>query len=260
MQGARSRNDFSGRSSGAPVLEQLSIASQRGDRAWRRPLMVGLLLAVAIHLAIVLLFRVVPIPEAPTSAAGPRMGDVRAAAGGGSGLEMVEVVPASEPEQTVVPETTPVPVPELEVVEPEPPAEPAEDAAPEPTPSREGTGAPGEGGDRGEQEGPGRETGTGEGGGGTGDEGASAITPPSPRALFLPPANRPQSVRGMEVTVWVYVDASGRVVGDATRLEPPTPDPGYNRRLIQSAAQWRFTPARQNGEPVAAWYPYEVIL
>lgn len=234
-------------------------ATQRGDRAWHRPLSVGLLLAVLIHLIILLIFRTVPIPESPFSAAGPRMGDVRAAAGGGSGLEVVQVAPPSQREEAVVPVETPVPVPEEVTVEEETPEE-AEEPAPEPSPSQPGTGAPGSGGVLGEEVGPGRESGTGEGGGGTGDAGESDITPPRPRAMFLPPANRPASVRGREVTVWVYVDTSGRVVSDQTRLEPPTPDGGYNRRLIQSAAQWRFEPARQAGRAVAAWYPYEIIL
>jgi hypothetical protein len=233
----------------------LSIASERADRRWRGPLVYGMLLAAVFHLAVLLMFRTMVIPESPFSAAGPPRGDYRPAAGGGSGMTMVEVTPA--PEEVPVTEAI---VPEIVVPEPAPPEEPVDEPAPEVTPSLPGQGDPGEGGEEGSEAGPGRDTGTGEGGGGTEDEGASGIVAPTPRAMFLPPADRPRSVRGRELTVWVFVDPRGRVVSDSTRLDPPTPDSRYNSRLRQSAAQWRFDPARSAGIAVAAWYPYEIIL
>lgn len=252
------------RGSGGPARWRapapLSIASQRADRQWRRPLVFGFLAAAAIHIAVLLMFRTIAIPESPFSAAGPAVGDVRAAAGGGSGLEMVEVRPASEREEAVTPTETPVPVPEPVEVDPQTPQVDVDDTAPAATPSLPGTGAPGEGGDAGTATGPGRAEGAGQGGGGTEGAGDSGLVAPTPRAMFLPPADRPRSVRGREITVWVFVNPDGRVAPDSTRLEPPTPDRGYNNRLRQSAAQWRFNPATRAGRPVGAWYPYEIIL
>lgn len=260
MQGALDEPATTRTESGRPPVP-LSIASQRADRQWRGPLLFGLLAAAAIHIAVLLMFRtVLVIPETPFSAAGPPAGDYRAAAGGESGLTMVEVAPASEREEAVTPTEAVVPVPEEVVIEPETPDVAVDEATPAVTPSLPGQGDPGRGGEQGEETGPGRATGTGEGGGGTEDEGASGIVAPTPRAMFLPPADRPRSVRGREVTVWVFVDPAGRVVPDSTRLEPPTPDARYNSRLRQSAAQWRFDPARRAGAAVAAWYPYQIIL
>lgn len=91
--------------------------------------------------------------------------------------------------------------------------------------------------------------------------GASACfrpEPPSPRGMIIPPTNR--DLRGTEVGIWVFVDETGRVVADSTWLEPPTRDDGFNRRLIREAATWLFRPARQNGQPVPAWFSYRIIM
>src|SRR5690606_1360602 len=127
-------------------------------------------------------------------------------------------------------------------------------------PSLPGVEAPGPEGTGGPATGPGTATGTGEGGGGRGEEGTSAIVPPTPRGIFIPPPGRPASARGQEITVWVFVRENGRVDANTIRLEPPTSDSGYNRRLMQSIAEWVFDPARQNGQPVPVWYPFEIIL
>jgi hypothetical protein len=247
--GARDR----GRSGG-----KLSVASARGDRLWHRALGVGLLISLVVHAAVLLTMEEAPIPDAEY-AAGPGTADPRAAAGGGSGLEMIQVRPTTPAEEEVTPVEVPVPVPRV-VVEPEvvetPPEEPAEDAAA----SQPGRGAPGEGGEEGTAEGPGRAAGEGEGAGGTGEEGASGIVPPRPRGQIFPPTDRPASVRGLVVTVHLLVDESGRVVPGSVRLDPPTPDAGYNRRLIRSSSEWRFDPARQNGRPVRAPYSFQVYL
>lgn len=236
----------------------LSIASQRGDRQWHRALRIGLVVAVVAHLLLLLLFRSTRIPPMPGSAAGPSTGDVRAAAGGGSGLEMVEVRLQSEPRKEV--EEVPTPVPVEVVVAPEVPEVAIEEPAPAVTPTREGRGGAGEGGEQGTRTGTGSRSGQGEGGGGSGDEGESGAPMPTPRGMILPPSDRPRSVRGMELTVWVFVDEGGRVVPDSTRLDPPTPDRRYNDRLRRSAAEWVFEPARRAGRAVAAWYPYQIIL
>ena len=105
---------------------------------------------------------------------------------------------------------------------------------------------------------PGIEGGQGRGDGGTAAEGFFRMIPPSPRGMIIPPTNR--SLRGKQVEVWVFVDATGKVVADSTRLNPPTSDRGFNRRLISEAAEWVFNPARQNDEAIAAWFPYTISM
>lgn len=158
----------------------------------------------------------------------------------------------------------PVPVSTEVVVEPVeiPPEEPVleADPGPEVVASLPGVEAPGPGGNAGPATGPGNATGDGDGGGGTGDGGAARIFPPTPRGLFIPPAGRPASARGLEITVWVFVGENGRVERSTVRLEPPTSDSRYNQRLVQSVAEWVFDPAHQDGRPVPAWYPFQIIL
>jgi hypothetical protein len=76
--------------------------------------------------------------------------------------------------------------------------------------------------------------------------------------MIIPPAN--DELRGTTVEVWVFVDERGRVVPDSTRLNPPTRDRDFNRRLIREAAEWVFRPAMQAGEAVASWFPYEISM
>lgn len=56
----------------------------------------------------------------------------------------------------------------------------------------------------------------------------------------------------MRVTVHVHVDAKGRPSGEV-RLDPPTPDSAFNRRLVDKIRRMEYEPARRNGEPVAGW-------
>ena len=100
--------------------------------------------------------------------------------------------------------------------------------------------------------------GLGAGDGGNADEGFYRLQPATPRGMILPPQNR--DLRGTEVQVWVFVDERGRVVADSTRLDPPTRDRGFNRRLIREAAEWSFRPAVQEGRPVGSWFPYRITM
>lgn len=241
-------------------------ATQRADRRWHRALVIGMMTAIAAHLVVLLLFRTTRFLPSPFSAAGPPAGDVRAAAGGGDGgITMIEVREQRAPapaEETPVPVPTPVPEPVV-MVEPErtPAPETNRPPAPVPTPAP-GTGNAGTGGAQGPATGPGTATGTGSGGGGTAEqgEGQPGLIPPTPRGLFIPPSNPPRSARGKEITVWVFVTEQGRVASDSVRLDPPTPDARYNRRLRSSAAEWVFEPARRNGRPVGTWFPFWITL
>lgn len=226
------------------------VQLRRWDRAFRWSLVASLL----FHLLLVLLFRQGQvIPDIQTSAAGEDAGDPVAAAGGG--MEVISYrleTPTPEPEPEVA---EPVPV-----VEPEPvPVEQPEDepAQEQSQPLGQQAGA-GEG--RGPETGPGTETGTGRGDGGTDEEGASRITAPSPRGMILPPSDRPGRVKGMTVTVYVFVAPSGAVVSDSTRIAPSTGDSRFDRRLRDDAAQWKFRPGMRGGQPIAAWFPYTITF
>lgn len=235
----------------------------RADRVWHRLLGVGLLLAVAVHAALLLSMRSTALPPATLSAAGPRAGDYRAAAGGGGGMEMVQVRVEEQraPAEEAVPE--PVPVPEVEIeVEPvpEPEPDPSLSRLPEVSIAAPGPGVAGVGAGTGEATGPGLADGRGQGGGGSDAEGASGLTAPVPRGLFLPPQGVPSNAKGREITVYVFVNAQGRVIADSTRIHPATRDSRFNRRLREQAAEWVFEPARRGSQTTAAWFQYGLTL
>jgi hypothetical protein len=242
--------------------EPFSTATERADSRWHRALTAGFIIAIIVHVAILFSVRNTISPRSPFSAAGPNRGDIRAAAGGGEGLTMVEVreITAPAPEAEAVPELIPVPAPVPELVL-EPQDQPAPEIAEEPTPvTLPGIGEAGTGGEVGTETGPGTATGDGEGGGGTEDSGDSGLVAPRPRGILIPPGGRPASARGQEITVWVFVAPTGRVLADSTRLDPPTSDGRYNNRLRQTVSDWVFEPARRAGQAVGAWYPFQIIL
>lgn len=201
----------------------------------------ALLISLLLHVLVFTFWKVVPIPPSPFAAAGPRAGDFRAAAGGG----MQAMNLAVPPPRPIIPPRVPVISLEME--------DPVEfDLQPEiDLEALIGDGP-------GTAEGPGIEGGTGRGDGGTAAEGLYRLVPPSPRGMIIPPTN--SKLRGSSVEVWVFVDEAGRVVADSTRLNPPTSDRGFNRRLIQEAAEWVFNPAMMEGKPVAAWFPYTISM
>ncbi len=206
------------------------------DRVYRMALGVSLLL----HLFLLIGWRVIPIPASPLSAAGPRNGDFLAAGGGMQSLNLqVNSRPIVRPR---------IPVISLEMTEPiEFDAEPQLDLS----------AAVGEAPGLGEGP-PGIEGGQGRGDGGTAAQGYFQMVPPSPRSLIVPPSS--ESLKGKQVEIWVFVDAAGKVVADSTRLNPPTSDRGFNRRLIKEAAEWVFNPAKRNDEAIAAWFPYTISM
>jgi hypothetical protein len=219
----------------SPSLNESAEERRRRERpVWVR----GLLVSLAVHALILALFPVQSILVDPHSAAGPRAGDDRAA---GGSLQAMNI--RTPPATPIVPPPLPLPtVAEVEPVEFEP-----EPVFEKPALSGEGIGA---------LEAPGLADGTGAGDGGTSDEGLYRMEAPFPQAIFWPPD--PPDLDDGSVEVWVFVDARGRVVPDSTQLRPPTRDRGWNRRVIELSAEWVFKPARKDGEPVAAWFPYSV--
>ena len=220
--------------------DELPTVSER-RRSQNRVFRTALAVSVLFHVGVFFFWRVIPIPPSPLSAAGPRAGDFRAAGGGMQSLNLL--VPPSRP--IVRPR---VPTITLEMTDPV-----EFDLDPQMDLSAMAGEAPGMGDGP-----PGIEGGQGRGDGGTAAEGFFRLVPPSPRGMIIPPTN--PSLRGKQVEVWVFVDAAGKVVADSTRLNPPTSDRGFNRRLIQEAAEWVFNPARQNDQPVAAWFPYTISM
>jgi hypothetical protein len=224
---------------------------RKEHRSYGRAVRVGLVVSIAVHGLLFLIFGGQQLPPSPFAAAGERQRDARAATGGG--LEAVEL---RTPELVFV-EPVPVPVPVEEL---------AEEEIPEPEPEVEEVpaialgealavpGTPGPGIERGIADG------AGEGDGGTQSEGLFRVVPPRPRGLTLPPGDRPNDVRGKEIEVWVYVSAAGRVVPDSTRLSPPSGDRRFDRRLRDHAAAWVFEAASRDGRPVAEWFRYTIIM
>jgi len=208
----------------------------RERKIWRT----GILVSLLFHLLVFFGWRGNVLPLSPFAAAGPRAGDNRAAAGSMQALNV-----RTPPPTPVVPPLVPLPADiAIDPVEFEDAVEfdPASVLGEKP----------------GLADLPGLESGTGAGDGGNADEGLYRMEPASPRGMIIPPANR--SLRGTEVQVWVFVDDTGRVVADSTRLDPPTRDRDFNRRLIREAAEWSFRPARQEGRAIASWFPYKISM
>jgi hypothetical protein len=222
------------------MTEQHDITARDRRRRERTIWRTGLLVSALAHLLIFLVWRGNVIPPSPFAAAGPRAGDNRAAAGSLQAMNL-----RTPPPVPVVPPLVPIPT-EVEIE----PVEVEEEVQLDPASIL--------GDDPGLGDAPGLETGTGRGDGGNADQGLYRLEPASPRGMIIPPANR--DLRGTEVQVWVFVDEVGRVVADSTRLEPPTRDRDFNRRLIREAAEWVFRPARQEGRAVASWFPYRISM
>ena len=190
-------------------------------KIWRNALLASLL----FHLLAFVVSSQRPIPKLPLSSAGPNAADLHAARGGMQAMSI-----SFPPPRPLTPPAIPIPT-EIEVDPVDLDIEVDFDLAVllgEP-------GLPGPPGLEGE-------------GAGTGAEGQGVFTEPRPQSMIMPPTQK-----RFATGVWVFVNESGRVVADSTRLDPPTKDRKLNRRLIEEAAEWRFYPATRNGEPVAAW-------
>lgn len=222
------------------MTQQHDISAADRRRRERRFLRTGLLVSALLHILLFFGWRGNVIPLSPFAAAGPKAGDNRAASGSLQALNI-----RTPPIVPIVPPLVPIEIAvEIEPVEFEQEAQvdPASVLGDQP----------------GLLEGPGLDDGTGEGDGGDADEGFYRLQPASPRGMIIPPTNK--SLRGTEVQVWVFVDERGRVVADSTRLDPPTRDRDFNRRLIREASEWVFRPAVQEGRAVASWFPYKISM
>ncbi|MFW5947777.1 MAG: hypothetical protein ACOCUW_04730, partial [Gemmatimonadota bacterium] len=75
------------------------------DRRYGRALLWGLTLSIVVHVVLFLVFSGRPLPTPPFSAAGERMGDTRAAPGGGMQAEQLQ------PPTPALSTPPPIPVP-----------------------------------------------------------------------------------------------------------------------------------------------------
>lgn len=222
------------------MAEQQGFSAKDRRRRERKIWRTGLLVSLLFHLLVFIGWRGNVIPLSPFAAAGPRAGDNRAAAGSMQALN-VRTPPPTPVVPPLVPLPTDISVEPIEF-EDEVQVDPASVLGEAP----------------GMSDVPGLETGTGRGDGGNADEGLYRMEPASPRGMIIPPANR--DLRGTEVQVWVFVDEMGKVVADSTRLDPPTRDRDFNRRLLREASEWVFRPARQEGRAIASWFPYKISM
>ncbi len=209
------------------------------------------LASVLVHLLILLLGPrgAIPLPGWAT------IGDERAREAEQGLIEVVQT--RSPPPAPVLPPPVPTPevvLPEPETFTPEAVTEVVIDAPEVPDP---GVGTT-DGTDLEEEQAAGVPDAAGTGAGGEVAVGTPRVVPPSPRGMILPPTNR--ELRGSQVEVWVFVNEQGRVVSDSTQLRPPTSDRRFNEQLVREAAQWVFEPAREDGTPIAAWFPYLISM
>jgi periplasmic protein TonB len=250
-----------------------------------RPL--GVLVSIALHVAIALLL-LVPFATHVVTPILQGAGGPGPAGGGGGGrggtggarqpsnenLRFIQVAPEAPPAaKTVVSPPQPVVPPKpAEVPQPTPPPEPKADtatatqAAPAPavapvpgagggtgTDGTNGTG-PGSGGGTGTGIGTGRGSGVGPGTGG----GMQANYPPLPIEMFLPPMPIPDRVRGFHMIAEFEIDETGRVL---SLKFTETKDGGYNRKLRDVLRSIRFRPgSRPDGTPIRMKAQIEYIL
>jgi protein TonB len=75
------------------------------------------------------------------------------------------------------------------------------------------------------------------------------INPVSP--VRYPPALLAQGIEG-RVLLRLFVDSSGRVIPDSTRLAESSGYPALDSAALAGSTELRFSPALQQGQPVAA--------
>lgn len=217
-------------------------------RVWRG----AFALSVVVHAVIFLFGPRGSILLSSADAAGPSTGDIRAADGTMTVIPLSSAPPAPIPRPAAPIVSVDVAVPELNTTQP---VLAVSADLPEIRDSGVGSSS---GGDAGDVSDVGIRGGAGSGNAGSALAGRSRLVPPSPRGIILPPTN--DELRGRQIEVWVFVNERGQVVPDSTRLQPPTSDPSFNQLLMGEAARWIFEPARQDGAPVAAWFPYTISM
>jgi hypothetical protein len=214
--------------------------SRRNSARNRNAMRVGFALSVLIHGALLFGWRSSDSDAPASSAAGPRAGDARAAAGGG---EMLAIAIAA-PRPIVIPAP---PSTRPRFVEPDVAAEEPERLVL----TADLSGPSGGAAALGDNAGPGLPGADGGGDGGNNPEGRDRRTDATPRSI-IPIWDAPGDVKGMRVTVHVQVDARGEPTGEI-RVEPRIPNSGFDRELRKDLLSMDYFPARRDGLAVADW-------
>ena len=214
-------------------------ATRRNSARNRKPLVVGFILSVLVHAVLLSGWGTGSDLDDPGSlAAGPRMGNYRAAEGGGEMLAIAIaaprpiVVPAPPSNQPLFTE------PELVVREPE-----------QFVRTPELSGAAGGAMMISNRGGPGLLNADGGGDGGNNASGRDQRTFPTPRSI-IPIWDPPREVKGMRVTVRVLVDARGEPTGEIL-VEPRIPNSGFDRKLRKELLSMDYVPASSGGMAIA---------
>lgn len=192
-----------------------------------------MLLSTAAHLAVFLLWR----GDVPLVSLGPAVRTAYAVAPGGGSMQALDLPAATRVE--IPPPPTPKLAIDAPTVEYDQPPVILQGLTLQPSATAGGI--------------PGLDTGLFGPGEGEGEGGGSdaEYTSPIPRSI-VPHWDPPAAVRGMEVTVRVFVDESGTPTGEV-ELDPPTPHRGFNREIVERVRRMEYRPARRNGSPVAGW-------
>ena len=99
---------------------------------------------------------------------------------------------------------------------------------------------------------PGSEFGLGTGSLGDVGAGKAEYEYQAPVPKFVAPQwDPPASARGLAVTVYVLVDEGGWP--QDVELDPPTPDDGFNGRIVKQVKGWKYQPARRDGRSTSGW-------
>lgn len=189
----------------------------------------GMLASVVLHLLLLLAW----VRPAPELEAATRPGVDPDLPAGGGGLRALRVA---------VPRTVEIPPPPRPVLDVDMPVIEVREAAFEIASELLPVGAPAPA--------PGFGTGVGAGDEGTGGGEGDGYVSPVPRSV-VPHWDPPSAVRGLEVTVRVFVDATGRP--GLVELDPPTPDDDFNRDIMRQVRAWEYRPALRHGTPVDGW-------
>lgn len=214
------------------------LPSQRNSARQRRALMVGFGVSLLVHLVLLFAFRSARITDPGSLAAGPRSGDVRAAAGGGE-MTAITIVPPRPIEVPAPPQSTPLTFnPNIEAVRPEETVIAASLSGPAGA-GREGAA------------GPGLARAVGAGDGGNDAQGSDQRTFPTPRSI-IPRWDPPPELKGKKVTFRVHVDASGQPTG-RIEVQPSIGDRGFEEKFRADLLSMDFLPGRRDGRAVADW-------
>jgi TonB family protein len=84
-----------------------------------------------------------------------------------------------------------------------------------------------------------------------------AINSESP--FQYPPALYNQGIEG-EVRLRLFVDATGRVIPESTRVAGSSGTPGLDSAAVRGAARLQFAPAHRDGQPVGMAFYQPVIF